>query len=667
MLLAAVLLVASALRIGGISATPLWGDEYGSITEATNRFGANLTSLPYSVVLRLFLTANNSVFVMRLPAALFGIAACVGIYMLGSVLVDRRTGLVAAALGATSAFAIGYSQEVRFYSLFLLGGALAAHSVALLVRHGPSRRRLAWLAAANLLCLAGHTLGALFILIEALCIIVLTAPPGRLRRRLMLTAATTLAAAAVLAIRQVREWGFRLVTHLSNANASYTQVRGIHLSNAVKVAWTYYELVFGERTYPLWWWLTVPGSLVVAALAVRSILALRRDRIAMVMVLVPLILAPLLMYFVLDAITSTSLQGAAPRYLIPLLAPFLIAIAAGITSWRSRGAVALSLLLMLAVNGAALAAYWRDTWTYNGYAPDWPRVAALVTRSAIPGTVVLIDGRTVDPAGYYWDAVLERRRLPELNLEAAPRPRIPPAGRYIVVVDTDRPNNQSVINRTLGTIQATHTATDGFVRYSLFVYVFDRTAAQTAPVLPGAWTPLAVPVDMYDIPLGDLALPISIRGAGSPTLVSRGATALSAAPGDTRRSVPIPGGREVRTMTLATCLLDDTEIPDGAAVATLRLDRPGGSATILLRKGIQVDDWERAGGTPPAGAAYTRGYSWLKLVSLVGQRAYPGAYRQFTAGIAVTTLTLPSAHYTRATLTYLASKGTLYVWAAAVR
>src|SRR5579859_3705636 len=66
-----VIVGAIVLRFAGLSAIALWGDEYGSLDEATSQMGSNLTSLVYSLVLRLFISVGRNEFILRLPAAIF--------------------------------------------------------------------------------------------------------------------------------------------------------------------------------------------------------------------------------------------------------------------------------------------------------------------------------------------------------------------------------------------------------------------------------------------------------------------------------------------------------------------------------------------------------------------------------------------------------------------
>ena len=314
--------------------------------------------------------------------------------------------------------------------------------------------------------------------------------------------------------------------------------------------------------------------------------------------------------------------------------------------------------------------YWQDTWDYNGYSPPWPAVAELVARHATPGAIVLVDGRSVSPARYYLRDIEQRRRLVQENLDAHALATIGSARRLVVIADTDRLDNQRDINRVLASLQRRYAVTDGLVRYPLFAYILDRRAVHTASGggarVRSGWTPVALPLAIYGLNLADLALPATIRVADGSMVRSLGA--LSLGPDGSPRTIALPAMYNGRELLLATTLDGDTALTDGMPVASLTLAGPATRQTVVLRKGQQVDDWQRVGERRDRpGAHYTVGLTWTKLVSLVGQRAYPEAYRQFVAGIGVTIVHLSGRPVMDLTLRYLAGAGVLHVWAVALR
>ena len=98
----------------------------------------------YYVLLRGWLHLGDSEFVLRSLSVLFGIAALLALYRLGSRLFGGLTGLLAAALLAVHALHIEYSQDARSYSLLVFLIIVSCHCFIDAVRQ-PQRKRF-WAA-----------------------------------------------------------------------------------------------------------------------------------------------------------------------------------------------------------------------------------------------------------------------------------------------------------------------------------------------------------------------------------------------------------------------------------------------------------------------------------------------------------------------------------------
>lgn len=132
----------------------LWVDEAISVELARRPLGAMLDQMRradvhpplHAVVLWLTVrVAGSSELAVRLPSILAGTALIPALWMAGRSLYDRRTGLVAAALGAVAPLLVWYSQEARMYAFFMLFAVLAVWAQIAAVRHG---RFVHWLAYA---------------------------------------------------------------------------------------------------------------------------------------------------------------------------------------------------------------------------------------------------------------------------------------------------------------------------------------------------------------------------------------------------------------------------------------------------------------------------------------------------------------------------------------
>jgi 4-amino-4-deoxy-L-arabinose transferase-like glycosyltransferase len=170
--LAALIVLAAALRLGTLTEQSFWYDEAFTPVHVLHAgLGATLHSVVHSentpplwyllawVDVRLF---GDGALALRLPSALAGIATVPVAWALGSELAGRRAALIAAALVAVNPLFVWYSQEARAYGLFVLMAALA---MLCFVRalHEPTRGRLAAFALSGVALLTHYF--AVFLLV----------------------------------------------------------------------------------------------------------------------------------------------------------------------------------------------------------------------------------------------------------------------------------------------------------------------------------------------------------------------------------------------------------------------------------------------------------------------------------------------------------------------
>ncbi len=176
--------VALVARLHALAAKPYWLDEITTLRRSSLALGPlvrdslSFHHMPLYFVLTSWLVPLGlGEDVMRLPAALFGAASCVVLFLLGRSLGDWRSGMLAALLLALAPFQVQYGQEARSYTLvttFILLGlwglVLLASDPAAAARplRTPGRARTAWLLYGLGTALALDTLGvALFWLLTA--------------------------------------------------------------------------------------------------------------------------------------------------------------------------------------------------------------------------------------------------------------------------------------------------------------------------------------------------------------------------------------------------------------------------------------------------------------------------------------------------------------------
>jgi 4-amino-4-deoxy-L-arabinose transferase-like glycosyltransferase len=157
--IAIIFLVALALRLYCLDCKGLWYDEVASLEVAgrgldaflTDRFGWMSVQTPLHYLL-VWLTSwpldpAQSAIIVRLPSALAGALITLVVYGLGRELFGRAAGLLAGMCMALSAVHIGYSQDLRPYSLLVLCTVLSVYCLVVAERTGERRWWLAFILA----------------------------------------------------------------------------------------------------------------------------------------------------------------------------------------------------------------------------------------------------------------------------------------------------------------------------------------------------------------------------------------------------------------------------------------------------------------------------------------------------------------------------------------
>ena len=174
LLLALILLVATGLRFFRLGYPSLWIDEIGQVLVADLPFPQfwlgverhhGAAPLDYLVTKAALLLGAHSDFALRLPAALWGILAVYWTYRLGKRFFSREAGLLSAMFLAVNPMHLFYSQEVRFYALFIF---LALFSTELFWEAWERDQPRWWLvyAITALLMLYSHYYGSFVILLH---------------------------------------------------------------------------------------------------------------------------------------------------------------------------------------------------------------------------------------------------------------------------------------------------------------------------------------------------------------------------------------------------------------------------------------------------------------------------------------------------------------------
>lgn len=169
LLLIAIVVLAATLRLPTLGTQSLWYDEAatwfqvsGTPGQLLYRTAADNYPPLYNILVWLLIRfLGDAEWVLRLPAALLGIANVPLIYLLGRRLAGPTAGLVAALLLALSGFHVWYSQEARMYTLLACAATAYAWGAVRTVEEGGNWRNATLMAIAGAALVYSHPYGAL--------------------------------------------------------------------------------------------------------------------------------------------------------------------------------------------------------------------------------------------------------------------------------------------------------------------------------------------------------------------------------------------------------------------------------------------------------------------------------------------------------------------------
>lgn len=176
MILLLLFIIGTFLRIYHLGFQSMWGDEIGLAIIAQKDILTILktydTNPPLSfLITHFFMKISNSDFVLRLPAAIFGISSIYVIYTLAKSFFNKNVGLLSAFLLTISVYHINYSQDIKGYAGFLFFSLVSLYFLLKLIEN-PSKRFLMGFILVNILNLYTHYFAIFVITIEIIIFIV---------------------------------------------------------------------------------------------------------------------------------------------------------------------------------------------------------------------------------------------------------------------------------------------------------------------------------------------------------------------------------------------------------------------------------------------------------------------------------------------------------------
>lgn len=361
-LLVLLTLLAAGLRLPQLGVQSFWFDEAATWSQVNGSFLAMLSDTVsdnypplYNTVTWLFVQAlGEAEWVLRLPAALFGIALVPMVFVLGTRVAGRSAGLLAALLVALSAFHLWYSLEARMYSLLAL--AACAFAWAVLRDREIQTRSSGWsVVGIGLTLLLSHPYGPLDWIAVSAAALVLSPHRARLIRFYVITWAFFLPFGIALLVHayEITNRGF----WIPEPTPQFVLDQFLDLTSAL-----------------------LPGLLVCAAAAFVPRRSDSPD--PALLLLLALAIVPTLLGYLASLLTRPVLVD---RYLIGSLPAILVLATAGTTRWL-RGRWSLAAIAIAATIASALGL----AYAAPPPRPDWRAAAAYITQQSLPDACTIV-------------------------------------------------------------------------------------------------------------------------------------------------------------------------------------------------------------------------------------------------------------------------------------
>ncbi len=604
----------------------LYGDEYDSLFDANHLLG-NIHAFGYFVQLHFWSRVFQSDMSLRALSVIWaGLSIVWFRKWLASENLPQSTQAFASLLLVLNPFFLQYAFQIRFYSYFLATALLVFWRAAEL-RRQPTKGNVAWLFLAFLLTGSSHFFGWW---VAGLALLYLGFA-YKARWSLGLTAIALSIPVLLVLWPPALQAVVALVYRFTNPYADIPDhaVRGLSLGMVAKMPMTLYFFTLGERIYPLWWWVTVPILGIVGWFGLQGFKrAIRYPGLLVWAVLGTSCVAVL--YLLLDPLAPSSLQGAAPRYLIFVLPIFWTLIALG-ASPSMMGRIG-----VLAGQVVALGFFLFPAWSTSGDLVDWPTYLA-ETVATPEQTCLVVAGRGRRSAERY---APEGTSIVSNLDDCASYTDI----ERILLVSSDYrlPMVRHFDSWGAELLGQGYTLLTNITQFPAQITVYQRGPRHGTQIPPAR----------LDLPEQDLRLPMEIEGTNG---LLQGFVRLDRETPVYRGAIFLP---DSENLYIASSYRTTEPVPPGSPVLSLVWLGPSGKQDAhILYAGSETAAWDGACGKCVQLA------TWTKRLHLVGARAYPGAYRHFQASIWAAKVPRPSWPVSAMRITSLLDdKATVYFW-----
>lgn len=613
------------------------GDDMSSLAEAQS-IGRNLQGLPFFLLLNLWSKVSlDPVWLHSLPALISALAVVICWYWL----LPRGTyiALAASILLLVSACAIADSVSIRYYGLYLYASILFYSAYWKLLFKEPSARSSSdWLLLflSGSLLIFSQLLGVLVVgLVMLHAAIYFKGSASRWLRILVAVGvvAGLVGAGAFILSASFRESAYLAFSRLiASGDQAYEGPRGWSPIMIAKIGIMFFSVAVGSDTYVLAWPVVVPALLLTLVFAFLGIVRLFRQHLNVYLAFAIIVgfLGILLVYGGLDALLPTSFHDSAAPRTVYFALPILFWIVAEGTEMIQRvRARWLVLAAIVALQLVGLVNLFQKDYPVLLGNNQWADIFAQINLAASQKpSSIWADGEAHDDTPFYFEKTIPVQNAYTLlddnyNLKPEALDTALKSQRFIFVGFDAREGNRC---RFDGLLSALSTSNEVLARvdYPMFIYAYD----------PGPNAPdmnIALPRTVFPMELQDLKLPQSFKW-NDQSLTVDGVYTLPNCQKTNQVDVSIAQNiatSNAHSILLLTNLTQADKISDGATVAELSITVDGNEAqTIPLRKGHETQSWNGS-----CADSCRSALSWHKRIALVGNSAFPDAYKDFQAQI----------------------------------
>lgn len=400
-----ITVLAGALRLLWLTKQSLWVDELltwqairpGGSLGFVEQFLDTIQGPLYLAVVWPLLNWQDSALMMRLPAAMAGIATIPVFAVLASRLVNRQAAFLSTLLLALNPFHIWYSQEGRGYAFLMLWAVVTGLFYVNMVRRKPTWRQALGFGLAGGLMVLSNMSGVFLLLAMALTLLTCHRPLGMGRASWWWCLAFGLAG-LIAAPWLLKASGIWAVERVVPGAATGLALRGETTFSPLAVPYAIFTFFFGYSFGPSLRQLHQPDRLAVlmtyapllvagfgvVALAVAPVVTrFNRHRAALLIwIVVPVVL--------LAVLASRNVKPWNPRYVAVVLPWIILLTGIGLSRWRQAWGLSVSVALMGLTMWSLLGYFQNDD-----YAKADLRAAATINQEMVlTSQPILVPGVT---------------------------------------------------------------------------------------------------------------------------------------------------------------------------------------------------------------------------------------------------------------------------------